>query len=159
MPLKTIFNPAGAEKLGADLDHSLLELGAEERREQAEDRRGERPRHIGDQHDRPHATKLPNVLEREIGHDRQDDCNGVLGEELLARKHDHQEADRIAEAGDQRPPRGIRQMRLQHGLGEQREAHRDAGGNAGPPQRKEWANHLLVADPAHNLVDDRRAWA
>src|SRR5215813_13165159 len=85
------------------------------------------------------------------------DGDGVLGEQLLARQHHHHEADRVAEAADQRTPRCVGQVHPQDGLCEQGEADRKAGRDAGPPQRGGGAPHFLLTQPTHDLINDRCA--
>ena len=68
-----------------------------------------------------------------LGNERQDRRYRVFGEQLLPCEDDQQEAECIAEPGQKRPPRCIRQMLMQDRLSEYRKADRQSRGDAGPP--------------------------
>ena len=70
------------------------------------------------------------------GQHRQHRGQRALGEELLAAEDDDEEADAVAEAGDQRAARATSGRPPAAGAcGHEREAHRQAGGEARPGQR------------------------
>src|SRR4029079_17211181 len=67
---------------------------------------------------------------------------------------DGDEAEAVAELGDQRAPRRVREMRHEQALAEHREAHRQPGRQARPEQRRRAALELRLAFAQDRLVDD-----
>jgi len=50
-------------------------------------------------------------------------------------------------------------MGLQNSFGQKRKTDRQAGGEAGPPQRRHRPGHLFFAKPANDFIDHGRARA
>ena len=117
------------------------------------------PAKFAKEHDSPTcaqaSTELPGG---ELGHDRQHGGNCRLGEELLARQHGHQEAERITEADNERPPWRIEQMGEQDGLLASSEKLIDRPA-ATPDHHSETAGRAISSSPRRrtDFVDDRRA--
>ena len=113
------------------------------------------PGQIRREHDRPQAQQTVQILPGGLGNHRQDRRYSVFGEQLLARQHDQQETERIAEPGQQRTPCGVRQILVQDRFREYRKADRQPGGDTGPPQRDRRPRHLRLALVPHDLIDLR----
>ena len=124
-------------------------------------REDEGAQEVGGQHGRPQTKNVGDGHPvgpaadpgRQVGDDRR---QRVLGEQLLPAENHNQKPDRVADPDQQRRPGRVGQLGLQQPLGHQREAHREAGGDPRPGQRRSGTRQLRLAFGAHRLVDDGR---
>ncbi len=121
-----------------------------------ESRGDERPDRIGRKHGPPEPPRSEQALHAEPRHERHDSGDRVFGKELHPAVDHQQEAERVAEILDQRPPGLVGQMGAEHRLADHRKADQDAGRETGPDQRCDRPRQLFLAVSTHDLVDQSR---
>ena len=109
---------------------------------------------VAGQHDAPQAQQLPEAAPARIGHHRQHGREGVLGEQLLAREDDDEEADGVTQPAHQASPGRVRQRRAQQRRDEGGEPHRQTRRERRPGQRGGTACQLGVPFAANRLVQN-----
>src|SRR4051812_12176647 len=138
------------------LPEDVLQIAIESRGVTERPADGESAGEIRQQHDGPEAHHPAQIPASVIVEHRQYDGERVLGEELLAPEDDHEEAHAVAELGDERAPAGVRQVCAQQAFADEREAHRETGGEAGPHQRHGAPAELIAAFLVDRVPD--HAW-
>ena len=104
----------------------MLNILAHHRQNRQGEREGQASNDVSGEHDPPQTDHAHKPIESPARDDRQNGGENVFGEQLLASKNYNQEADGIAEFGNDRPPIRPGKISRQRGLGEKREADGDA---------------------------------
>jgi hypothetical protein len=158
--------PAGEDRAGEQRQEAALCRIEPERQERGADlwredagRGSKREEQCAEQvcgeDDGPEARDIaepPPVVEQ-----GQHDVERGFGKQLLPPQHDDEEARGVAQVRHERAPRRIGEVGVQYPFGNEREAHRQPGGEARPGDRRRGAVELLFALDADRLVDDQRA--